>query len=189
MPFAFENLELPGAVLIKPRVFPDSRGYFFETYKRSEFASNGIDAEFVQVNHSSTSPGVVRGLHYQRPPKEQAKLVRVLKGRIWDVVVDLRRDLQGTPRWIGVELTAQGREMLYVPEWCAHGFSVAEGEAEVVYHVTSEYAPAEEGGVAWDDANLAIDWKVADPALSERDTRWPGFTAALDHYWNAEVAR
>jgi dTDP-4-dehydrorhamnose 3,5-epimerase len=189
MPFTFQPLAIPGLVLIKPRIFADARGYFLETYKRSEFEAAGIKDYFVQANHSTSSPGVVRGLHYQRPPSAQSKLVRVVKGKIWDVVVDLRRHRDGTPPWQGIELTAGGREMLYVPDHCAHGFSVAEGEAEVVYHVNAEYSPTHEGGIAWNDPSLAIDWKLDNPALSDRDTRWPSLEQALDHYWNPEVAQ
>jgi dTDP-4-dehydrorhamnose 3,5-epimerase len=144
-----------------------------ETYKRSEFAAAGVDVTFVQENHSSSTRGVLRGLHFQRAPQAQSKLVRVVSGRIFDVAVDLRPDSPSRGRWVGSELSADDRMMMYVPEWCAHGFCVLSDRAEVIYHTSTEYSPEHESGVLWNDPALAITWPVADPIVSDRDRRWP----------------
>jgi dTDP-4-dehydrorhamnose 3,5-epimerase len=175
MPFIFERLAIPEVVLIKPRVFGDSRGFFMETYKRSEFAAAGIHDTFVQENHSSSERGVLRGLHYQRSPHAQAKLVRVLSGTVFDVVVDLRSDSPTSRRWVGVTLSGEDRASIYVPHWCAHGFCVLSDRAEVAYHASTEYAPQHEAGILWNDPVVAIDWPIKDPLVSERDRRWPAF--------------
>jgi dTDP-4-dehydrorhamnose 3,5-epimerase len=173
MPFTFQPLEVAGAVLITPRVFPDGRGFFLESYKASDFAAAGVTEPFVQENHSSSARGVLRGLHFQRSPHAQGKLVQALQGEIFDVYVDLRRDSPTFGRWHGEVLSADNRLMLYIPPWCAHGFCVLSEEAHVQYKVTSEYAPDAEGGVAWDDPDVGIDWPVAEPLLSPRDEAWP----------------
>jgi len=173
MPFHFEQLDTAGAVLITPRVFPDGRGYFMETYKRSEFEAAGIGETFVQENHSRSSKGVLRGLHLQREPKSQAKLVEALQGEIFDVFVDLRPGSPGFGRWQGVVLSDQNKQMLYVPPWCAHGFCVLSDEAHIRYKVTAEYAPEAEAGIIWDDPDLAIQWPLTEPILSPRDQTWP----------------
>ena len=124
MPFNFERLAIPEVILIEPRVLSDRRGFFMETYKRSEFAAAGIDDVFVQENHSCSEQGVLRGLHYQRPPQAQSKLVRVVSGTVFDVAVDLRPDSPTSGRWVGVTLSAADRKLIYIPSWCAHGFCV-----------------------------------------------------------------
>jgi len=141
MPFRFEHLAIPGVLLIEPRAVNDGRGFFMEIYKRSEFAAAGISEVFVQENASSSDRHVLRGLHYQRPPQAQSKLVRVIAGRIFDVAVDLRPDSPTSGRWVGVELSADERKVMYIPAWCAHGFCVLSDRAEVVYHTSAEYAP------------------------------------------------
>ncbi len=133
MPFEFERLAIPEVVLIETHEAGDGRGFFREIYKRSAFAAAGIGDVFVQENQSSSPRGVLRGLHYQRPPHAQSKLVRVIAGRIFDVVVDLRPDSPTMGRWIGTELSADDRKMIYVPSWCAHGFCVLSERADVVY--------------------------------------------------------
>jgi dTDP-4-dehydrorhamnose 3,5-epimerase len=173
MPFDFKRLAIPEVLLISPRVWSDSRGFFMETYKRSEFAAAGISETFVQENHSSSMRGVLRGLHFQRPPQAQSKLIRVLSGTIFDVAVDLRPDSATRGRWVGVELSAEDRTLIYVPPWCAHGFCVLSDRAEVVYHTSTEYAPEHESGIMWNDPSVGITWPLADPIVSERDTRWP----------------
>ena len=175
MPFSFKHLPIPGAVLIEPKVFPDPRGFFLEVFKASEFAKEGVPTCFVQENHSASSKGVVRGLHYQRAPKSQAKLIRVLSGSIFDVIVDMREDSPACGKPVGEELTSENRRMLYVPPWCAHGFCVTSERAEIVYLVTEEYSPADEGGVPWNDPALGIRWPVTDPILSPRDSQWAPF--------------
>jgi dTDP-4-dehydrorhamnose 3,5-epimerase len=173
MPVSFESTDLPGVLLVVPKVFADDRGFFMETFKRSEFERAGLDLQFVQENHSRSSAGTLRGLHYQREPKAQGKLVRVVLGEIFDVAVDIR---QGSPtfgRWVGVRLSAENRLSIYVPPGFAHGFCVTTAEAEVIYKTTEEYAPEHEEGIRWDDPSLGIAWPVANPTLSPRDQRWP----------------
>jgi dTDP-4-dehydrorhamnose 3,5-epimerase len=175
--FAFETLAIPGPVLVRPRRFGDARGYFMETYSVEAFRVAGIAAVFVQDNQSlSEKRGVLRGLHFQKPPAAQAKLVRVLKGAIFDVSVDLR---QGSPhygRWCSATLTADGAEQLFVPAGFAHGFCTLEQNTEVAYKVDSPYAPGQEGGLAWDDPTIGIVWPVAreDVLVSDKDARLPG---------------
>lgn len=147
-----------------------------EIYKRSEFAAMGIDEPFVQENHSRSSQGVLRGLHYQRPPKAQSKLIRVVSGDIFDVAVDVRPESPTRGKWVGVMLSATAPRLLYVPSWCAHGFCVISETAEVVYLTSTEYAPAEEAGIVWNDPALGIEWPLRHPVLSERDKAWPAFT-------------
>lgn len=175
MPFTFERLAIPEVILIEPRVFGDPRGFFMETYKRSDFAAYGLDEPFVQENHSRSERGTLRGLHYQLPPHAQSKLVRVVIGEVFDVAVDVRPDSPTRGHWVGVRLSAENRRMLYVPPWCAHGFCVTSETAEVVYKTTTEYAPAHESGLVWNDPALAIDWPVGSPIISERDQKWPAF--------------
>ena len=173
MPFDFECMDIPEVVLIKPRVFGDDRGFFIETYKRSEFVAAGIDAQFVQDNHSRSARGVIRGLHYQKRPKAQGKLVRVVAGEIFDVAIDLRRGSPTFGKWVGVNLSAENKHILYAPPWCAHGFCVLSEEAEVAYKATEEYSPAHEAGVIWNDPDLAIPWPISAGVLSPRDREWP----------------
>ena len=173
MPFSFEPTALPGVVIVESTVFQDHRGFFTETYKKSEFASAGIDAEFVQENHSKSAGGTLRGLHLQRPPKAQAKLVRVVEGEIFDVVADISPGSPTYGKWVGVVLSSENRQSIFIPAGYAHGFYVVSPEAQVVYKTTDEYAPELESGVRWDDPTLAISWPCAEPRLSERDQRWP----------------
>jgi len=176
--FAFEPLAIPAVVLIRPKKFGDARGYFMETWSREAFAAAGIDAVFVQDNQSlSAAPGVVRGLHFQAPPAAQAKLLRVLKGAILDVAVDIRVGSPSYGRWCATTLTAEGAEQLFVPRGFAHGFCTLEPGTEVTYKVDGPYAPETEGGIAWNDPELAIDWPVAgtEAQLSGKDTTLPGF--------------
>ena len=175
MPFCFKNLEMAGVVLAEPRVFADGRGSFMETYKFSDFANAGLPYRFVQENQSVSERGALRGLHFQRAPKAQGKLVRVLAGEIFDVAVDTRRGSPTCGRWIGVTLSAANRHMLYVPPWCAHGFYVTSESAEVLYKTTDEYSVAHEEGFAWDDPRLGIAWPGKPALLAERDRRWPPF--------------
>ena len=173
MPFRFEPLAIPEVLLIEPRVIGDGRGFFMEAYKRSDFAAAGISDVFVQENQSSSERHVLRGLHYQRPPRAQSKLVRVVSGRIFDVAVDLRSDSPTSGRWVGANLSADDRKMMYIPSWCAHGFCVLSERAEIVYHTSTEYSPEHEAGIMWNDPAIGIDWPVARPITSERDTKWP----------------
>lgn len=176
--FTFTPLDLPGVLLVRPRRFEDRRGYFMETYCAPVFAENGAPGAFVQDNQSgAASRGTVRGLHFQAPPHAQAKLVRVLKGAIYDVAVDIRRCSPTYGRWCASELSAAGGEQIYVPRGFAHAFCTLEDDTHVAYKVDDYYAPGAEGGLRWDDPDLAIDWPAGagEAALSERDLAWPAF--------------
>jgi dTDP-4-dehydrorhamnose 3,5-epimerase len=173
MPFVFHVMDLPGVVVIEPKIFADDRGFFMETYKRSEFATAGIAVDFVQENHSRSVQGTLRGLHGQRPPKAQAKLVRAIEGEVFDVAVDIRRDSPTFGRWVSVTLSAENRRSIFIPAGYAHGFCVVSTEAQVIYKTTDEYAPELEYGVRWNDPVLAIPWPITAPRLSPRDGRWP----------------
>ena len=173
MPFTFHSTQLPGVVIVEPKVFADDRGFFIETYKRSDFVAGGIDVDFVQENHSKSVRGTLRGLHFQRAPKAQAKLVRAIEGEVFDVVVDIRKGSPTFGRWEAVLLSAENRRSVYVPAGYAHGFCVTSAEAQIVYKTSAEYAPELEDGVRWDDPALAIPWPITAPILSPRDGRWP----------------
>jgi dTDP-4-dehydrorhamnose 3,5-epimerase len=182
MPFRFRGLDLPEVVLIEPKVFLDERGFFLETYKHSEFVSNGIRELFVQENHSYSLRGTLRGLHYQKNPKAQSKIVRVVLGAIFDVVVDIRK---GSPRyghWIRVNLSAENQKMLYIPAGFAHGACVMSEQAALLYMVSSEYAPECEAGVIWNDPALGIQWPEHEPILSSRDQMWPVLANADNNF-------
>jgi dTDP-4-dehydrorhamnose 3,5-epimerase len=173
MPFNFTRTAIPEVLVIEPRVFSDLRGFFMETYKRSEFVAEGLTETFVQSNHSRSSKGILRGLHYQKHPHAQGKLVRALAGEIYDVAVDIRQGSPTLGKWVAVSLSSESKKMLYVPVGFAHGFCVVSEEAEVSYMGTEEYAPAYEAGVIWNDPDLGIDWPIAEPELSARDRAWP----------------
>lgn len=176
--FRFAALSIPGPALVTPRRFGDPRGYFMESWSASAFAEAGISAAFVQDNQSlSAKRGVVRGLHFQKPPTAQAKLVRVLRGAIHDVAVDLRRRSPTYGRWCAARLTAEGGEQLFVPRGFGHGFCTLEEMTEVAYKVDASYSPGDEGGIHWADPTLAIDWPVApaDAIVSDKDALLPSF--------------
>jgi dTDP-4-dehydrorhamnose 3,5-epimerase len=173
MPFEFQTLEIPGVVLVQAQKFKDHRGFFMESYKRSDFAANGIPHLFVQTNHSHSTQGVLRGLHYQKHPMAQGKLIMVPKGCIFDVAVDIR---QGSPtygHWVGAELSAGNGHMLYVPVGFAHGFCVLSKEADVLYMVTEEYSGEHDTGILWNDPDIGIEWPISDPVLSTKDEQLP----------------
>jgi len=173
MPFNFKKLEIPEVILIKPTVFTDERGFFAEMYKKSDFVDFGIKEEFVQENHSrSTAKGVLRGLHFQIPPKAQAKLVRVIFGSIFDVAVDIRKNSPTFGKWVSAVLSGENKDMLYVPEGFAHGFCTLEKNTEVIYKCTEIYSPGHDRGIIWNDPALAITWPVEKPVLSEKDKVW-----------------
>jgi dTDP-4-dehydrorhamnose 3,5-epimerase len=179
MTFTTENAGLPGVTLVRPTRFGDHRGYFIETYSRPAYREFGIDAEFVQDNQSmSAAPGTVRGLHFQRPPFAQAKLVRVMHGAIFDVAVDIRRGSPTYGRWCGVRLTGEGCEQLFVPRGYAHGFVTLEPDTVVTYKVDSVYSKEHEGGISWNDPEIGIAWPWArDVTLSAKDRMLPLFAA------------
>ncbi len=168
---------LPGVVTVDPRVFEDRRGFFFESYHAERYARAGLPERFVQDNHSRSIPGTLRGLHYQlRHP--QGKLVRVLRGAIWDVAVDIRRGSPTFGRWVGVELSADNRRQLYVPPGFAHGFCVPTEESEVEYKCTAFYVSEDERGIVWNDPALRITWPIAIPLLSDKDQNFPQLDVA-----------
>lgn len=173
MPFEFEKLEIDGLVLVKPKVFGDNRGFFLESYKKSDFIKNGIECEFVQDNHSKSTKGVLRGLHYQVKPKAQAKLVRCVKGRIYDVAVDLRPESKTFAKWVKAELSEENQHMLFIPSGFAHGFVVLSEEAELIYKTNNEFSAELDRGVLWCDKDINVDWGVNNPILSEKDKVQP----------------
>jgi dTDP-4-dehydrorhamnose 3,5-epimerase len=173
MPFQFTRTAIADVIVIDPQVIPDQRGFFMETYKHSEFAAAGITDVFVQCNHSKSAKGILRGLHYQKQPKAQGKLIRALSGEIYDAAVDIRKGSPTFGEWVAVALSAKSKRMLYVPAGFAHGFCVLSEDAEIEYLTTEEYAPDFESGVIWNDPDLAINWPVAEPMLSRRDRAWP----------------
>ena len=168
---------LPGVVIVDPRVFEDRRGFFFESYHAERYARAGLPERFVQENHSRSIPGTLRGLHYQlRHP--QGKLVRVLRGSIWDVAVDIRRGSPTFGRWVGVELSAGNKRQLYVPVGFAHGFCVPTEESEIEYKCTEFYVSEDERGIAWNDPALGIAWPITTPLLSDKDRAFPRLAMA-----------
>ncbi len=173
MPFDFKQLSIPDVILIEPRVLTDERGFFMETYKYSDFAKMGIREKFVQDNHSMSIKSVLRGLHYQENPKAQGKLVRCLKGRIFDVAVDIRSSSHSYTQWVGIELSEENHSMLYIPAGFAHGFLVLSQMAEVVYKCTEEYSPEHDSGIIWNDPKININWPISDPIISEKDKNLP----------------
>lgn len=167
----FQKTTLEGAYLIKPKVFNDERGFFMENYSKKKFEEAGIFADFVQENHSmSVTKGVLRGLHFQNPGFTQAKLVRVTKGTVYDVIVDLRKDSPTFGKWEGFELSANNYNMLFVPRGFAHGFCTTEDYTEFQYACDDFYAPESEGAIAWNDPTLKIYWPVENPILSKKDS-------------------
>lgn len=174
MAFHFEELEVPGVVEIIPDVFGDERGGFAEMFRDSLFRAQGITGSFVQVNYSRSSKNVLRGLHYQVSPYEQGKLVTVLSGVIFDVGVDIREGSGTFGKWAGRTLTAEKKNLLWIPPGLAHGFCVTSETAEVMYFVTgSEYAPEAERGIIWNDETLNITWPTREPVLSGKDKLFP----------------
>lgn len=177
MPFEFLRTEIPEVILIKPRVFGDERGFFMETYKKSDFERFGIDTDFVQDNHSKSVKGVLRGLHFQKEPFAQGKLVRCIKGRIFDVAVDIRKNSPNFGKWVGFELSEENKYILWIPKGFAHGFLTLSDEVEVIYKVSgAEYSPENEVGIIWNDPDISISWPlegIKEVILSEKDKNLP----------------
>jgi dTDP-4-dehydrorhamnose 3,5-epimerase len=173
------DTEIEDLVLVEPEVHGDERGFLVETYSAEAWREVGIDSEFVQDNHSRSRGNILRGLHFQTTPG-QAKLVRCLRGRIWDVAVDLRRDSPTYRRWEGYELDDERHRQLFVPVGFAHGFCVLSDTADVHYRLSSYYDPATEAGIAWDDPDVGVEWPLAEPQLSERDRSAPRLAEIAD---------
>jgi dTDP-4-dehydrorhamnose 3,5-epimerase len=163
--------DLPGVLVLEPKLFRDERGFFMESYNRARFSEAvGGDVEFVQDNHSRSSRGVLRGLHYQVPPSPQGKLVRVVAGEIFDVAVDIRRSSPTFGKWTGVYLSAENHRQIWIPEGFAHGFLTVSEAAEVLYKANGYYSPAHERSLVWNDPDVAIDWPITvDPILAAKD--------------------
>lgn len=169
--------EIEGLSIIQPSVFGDERGYFMETYNQNDFREAGLDMVFVQDNQSMSVKGVLRGLHYQKE-YPQGKLVRVIRGRVFDAAVDLRTGSGTYGKWFGVELSAENKKQFYIPEGFAHGFLVLSEDAEFCYKCTDFYRPEDEGGMAWDDPEIGISWPIEAGmklTISEKDRNWKGF--------------
>lgn len=173
----FIPTEIPGVIVIEPEVFEDGRGFFFESYRRDVFLREGIRKEFIQDNHSRSMKGALRGLHYQAAPREQAKLIRVIHGEVFDVAVDIRKGSKTFGQHVTTILSAENHKMLYVPEGFAHGFLSLQEDTELLYKVTELYSHEHERGIRWDDPALGIPWPKLDAAaiLSEKDQNYPSF--------------
>ena len=172
MPFEFLKTGIEGVYIIKPKVFEDNRGYFMETFSKNAF-SKFINFNVVQENQSYSRKGVLRGLHFQKGEYAQAKLVRVIKGEILDVAVDIRPNSATFKKYVSVVLSEKNKQMLYIPRGFAHGFEVLSDEAIVVYLVDNIYKRESEAGIIWNDKEINIDWPIKDPILSEKDMSWP----------------
>jgi dTDP-4-dehydrorhamnose 3,5-epimerase len=173
MPFNFKRLEIPEIILIEPKIFGDERGSFMEIYKYSDFAGTGIKEHFVQDNYSKSLKGILRGLHFQKNPNSQGKLVWCMRGRIFDVAVDIRRGSRTFGHWVSAELSEENNRLLYVPPAFAHGFVALSEAAGVIYKCTREYSPEDDRGIIWNDPEININWPVKNPVLSEKDKRHP----------------
>lgn len=182
MPFI--ATDIPGLLVFEPKVFEDSRGYFFESYNEKNFSEAGIETHFVQDNESSSLYGVIRGLHYQLNPFAQAKLIRVLEGKILDVVVDIRKGSPSFGKNFALELTAENKKQLYIPKGFAHGFSVLSEKAVVFYKCDQFYKKESEAGIRFDDPQLSIDWKIpVDKAIiSEKDKKLPSLSDCKSNF-------
>ena len=168
--------DIEGLYVIEPTVFKDERGYFVETYNQNDMKEAGLDMVFVQDNQSMSTRGVLRGLHFQKQ-FPQGKLVRVVRGKVFDVAVDLRSDSKTYGKWFGVELSAENMKQFYIPEGFAHGFLVLSDEAEFCYKCTDFYHPGDEGGLAWNDPEIGVGWPLeegVDLIISEKDQKWKG---------------
>jgi dTDP-4-dehydrorhamnose 3,5-epimerase len=175
MPFQIRTTPIDGLLVIEPKVFADERGFFMESFKASDFAAFGITQDFVQDNHSKSRKGVIRGLHFQRAPYAQGKLVRVTRGRVWDVAVDLRKGSPTFGTWCAVELSADNHLLFWIPEGFAHGFLALEDDTELLYKCTAEYNPTSDGGIRWNDPDIAVVWPQigVSPLISSKDAVLP----------------
>ncbi len=173
MSIKYTKTDLSGVLLIEPRVFKDSRGFFMETFHQKKYAEAGIDHAFIQDNYSHSTRGTLRGLHYQLE-HPQAKLVYVIKGEIYDVAVDIRRGSPGFGKWTGQYLSCKNKQQIFIPEGFAHGFCVISETADVLYKATDLYKPDDEYGVLWSDPTIGIDWPVEVPIVSDKDKQFPG---------------
>jgi dTDP-4-dehydrorhamnose 3,5-epimerase len=172
MPFKFTHVPLNGVIKIESKVFTDDRGYFMESFKSSDFVKAGIDMGFSQDNHSFSQAGVIRGLHFQRYPNQQGKLVSVISGKIFDVAVDLRPDSSTYSKWFGIILSENNGTMLWIPPGFAHGFQALDN-SHVYYKATNEFSQKDDAGIRWDDPTIAVKWPHEKPVVSEKDANLP----------------
>lgn len=171
--------EIPDVLIFEPKVFGDDRGFFMESFNQQAFdKAVGRKIDFVQDNHSKSTKGVLRGLHYQLPPFAQAKLVRCVVGEVFDVAVDIRKDSETFGKWVGVHLSAENKRQLWIPEGFAHGFCVLSEEAEFLYKTNNFYSKEQERGIVWNDTDLAIQWPIENPLLSDKDINGMNFANA-----------
>ncbi len=173
MVFTFKRLEIKDLILIEPTLYSDNRGFFYENFKESDFIQYGISGKFVQENFSHSVKNVIRGLHFQKKPKSQAKLVSVVKGKIFDVGVDIRKNSSTYGKWVGEILSEKNHRSLYIPEGFAHGFCVLSDEADVSYKVNKEFSPENDRGVIWNDSKINVMWPIEKPIISKKDSQLP----------------
>ncbi|MCX5782514.1 MAG: dTDP-4-dehydrorhamnose 3,5-epimerase [Elusimicrobia bacterium] len=172
MSFKFQKLEIPDLILIEPQILRDERGFFTEIMKTNEFEKAGIKTTFAQLNHSKSSKGVLRGVHFQKKPMAQGKLVRVLEGEIFDVAVDIRRKSQYYGKYVSINLNEKDMKLIYIPEGFAHGFCVLSDTAQIEYFCTNIYSPKDEGGIIYNDPDLNINWPIKNPLISSKDSKY-----------------
>ncbi len=179
-----EKTNIPDLFILTPKVFEDKRGYFYESYNQKLLSDEGVNTQFVQDNQSRSSYGVIRGLHFQNPPKAQTKLIRVLEGKILDVVVDIRAGFPTYGKYFSIELSEANKKQLFIPKGMAHGFSVLSEKATIHYKCDDFYSPGDEGGLRYDDPTLNIDWKIPeeDMILSDKDQQHPFFKDLQTHF-------
>ena len=173
--FTFTPLSIPDVILVEPKLFEDSRGYFVETYNQKDFEEAGIKENFVQDNFSFSKKGVIRGLHFSKSPHETVKLVRCISGEILDVAVDVRPNSPTFGKWVSEILSSDNRKMLFIPKGFAHGFCALSDTVEIVYKVNDYYFPESEQGIIYNDRDLAINWPISDPIMSDKDKILPSF--------------
>jgi dTDP-4-dehydrorhamnose 3,5-epimerase len=182
MPFKVKRANIPDILIIIPDIFKDERGFFLEFYKYSDFTSFGIDEYFVQDNYSRSTYGVLRGLHYQKNPYAQGKLVKCIKGKIYDAAVDIRKNSNTYGKWFGTELSEDNNIILYIPTGFAHGFVVLSDTADVLYKCTEEYSPENDRGIIWNDPDINIKWPITNPIISSKDMRNPRLNEADNNF-------
>lgn len=182
MPFDFCKTEIPDVILIRPKQFHDNRGSYLETFKASDFRKNKISCNFVQEGHSVSKKGVIRGLHYQLDPKSQGKLVRVIRGSIFDVAVDIRKGSPYFGKYVAFELSEKNRHMLWLPKGFAHGLCSLINHTEISYLMTAEYSKEHEAGIIWNDPAINIPWPISNPIISEKDSQLSAFKDATINF-------
>ena len=172
MSFIFKRLSIPDVILLTPKVFSDERGFFMESYRNSIFKENGIDTNFIQDMLSHSKKDILRGLHFQKNPKAQAKIVTVVRGKIFDVVVDIRKNSPTYGKWISEILSDDNHKLLYIPEGFAHGYCILSDNADILYKVNEEYSPENESGIIWNDPKINISWPIKNPIISDKDNKF-----------------